>query len=54
MPKSVPRLVLDKVRLMFVSVVLRVRGKSGEREHNNFDFACVGERERYNLMRSGL
>ena len=32
---------------------MRVRGKRGERERNNFDFACVGERERNNLMCSG-
>ena len=33
---------------------VRVREKRGEHERNNFDFACVGGRERNFLIRSGL
>ena len=73
MPKSVPRLVVDKVRQVLQSEVLNSNvyvqlvpkksllqekceseRKEGEREYNNFDFACVGGRERNILMRSGL
>ena len=45
MPKSVPCLMLDKVRRLFLSEMFC---------SSNFDFACAGERERNNLMRSGL
>ena len=34
--------------------IVRVTEKRGERERNNFNFACAGERERDNQMRSGL
>ena len=73
MPKSITRLVVDKVKLLYLSEMfliqsilfdIKVSNKSLLKELNNVlfcscccctdDFTCAGERERDNLMRSGL
>ena len=60
MPKSVPHLVLDKVRQVLVyeglnsNVYVQLVPNISHSQELNNDFACVGGRERNILMPSGL